>query len=365
MKLKYSLALALSTLLFSAEALKAQSPSPSPSPSPQGTTQTPTPPVPPPPNPQPSPAPPDPAATVQPSPEPALPLAPADAPESELSPEERLQMQQLLNENFDDNPEFREWVQSEIHQQFGWTINLLNVLIVVLILFPITAVAAVWLLRRSVVDRVAEDVESKLGREFKAELGKEMTAVLEGQGGGSVGALARQKPEDVTQLKELVSMALSAQNVMSEAKNTLEDSLQFQQKLSGQLKELFDYHVQQGQASFKVGDYEKALALYDKALEIEANDVTALCHKGSVLAKLERYNKALAVYDRASQLQPELPDSWYGKARCYALQEDSDRAIENLKQAMQLNPATKEIAQSDPDFDAIKDNEWFQSFTVG
>ncbi|MTJ07864.1 tetratricopeptide repeat protein, partial [Anabaena sp. UHCC 0204] len=55
-------------------------------------------------------------------------------------------------------------------------------------------------------------------------------------------------------------------------------------------------------------------------------------------------------------------NAWYNKACSYALQGNIEKAIENLQIAININPDTvKKWAKTDLDFDAIREDERFQS----
>lgn len=60
-------------------------------------------------------------------------------------------------------------------------------------------------------------------------------------------------------------------------------------------------------------DYEKAIECYDKALEIEPENVYALRSKGSALERLDRYDDAIKIYNKGLSLFPNtsLKYNWF------------------------------------------------------
>ncbi len=75
-----------------------------------------------------------------------------------------------------------------------------------------------------------------------------------------------------------------------------------------------------------------------------------------------RLEQATASYDKAIEIKPDNHSSWYNKACCYALQNNIEQAIENLQIAINLNPEEyREMAKTDSDFDAIRNNDRFQA----
>lgn len=59
--------------------------------------------------------------------------------------------------------------------------------------------------------------------------------------------------------------------------------------------------------------YEEAIQMYNKAVEINPNYVTAWKNIGNVLYSLGRYNESLAAYDKAIEIVPTYPLAWFNK----------------------------------------------------
>ena len=53
-----------------------------------------------------------------------------------------------------------------------------------------------------------------------------------------------------------------------------------------------------------LGKYEKAIVFYEKSLETEPNDETALCNKGESLFKLKKFSEAQNVIKKVLELNP-------------------------------------------------------------
>jgi tetratricopeptide (TPR) repeat protein len=84
-----------------------------------------------------------------------------------------------------------------------------------------------------------------------------------------------------------------------------------------------------------------------------------------MLVKLERDADAIASFDRALEIDSDYARAYYDKATCYALQGQARRAVESLERAIALNPRYREEARTDPDFDAIVENQRFWDLTEG
>ena len=62
------------------------------------------------------------------------------------------------------------------------------------------------------------------------------------------------------------------------------------------------------------GDYEKAAASYDKALELEPNSTVMWNYKGKVLSMLSRYEDAISCFDKSLAINSANPESMNLKA---------------------------------------------------
>jgi tetratricopeptide (TPR) repeat protein len=237
---------------------------------------------------------------------------------------------------------------------------LLNLLLLLLILFPIAGVILLWRMRREMVSEVVNEVEGRLSDELKAEVSRELQGEL--TPGRSNPALSGQNP---AQLKDMVSMALSVQNVMSNARHSIENSMQLQERLDSRLKEVMTMQMRQGEELAAAEKHAEAIAAFDQAIEVDGDSPQPYCAKAKVLVKLQRLEEALATYAKAAEVAPDSPQAWYGIARCYALVQHQEPAIENLKKAIALQPELKAQAQSDPDFANLREHEGFQTAVVG
>lgn len=349
--------LVLATLLVSVGAANGQRPTPPPSPRPLVSPA----------------ASPSPATQVSPRPSPspaASPSPEANANEPVLIQEEntgeRPEAQQtVLQESVELDPTIQQQIQSEVDRAFMRAVSPLTALMVGLILFPIAAtLLGIWLLRRSVATQVVSEVKEQLGKELKAE-------IISDTGGSRGGSLVKsdasagmppalpQKTDNTAQLNELISMALATQNLISEARSALEDSMKMQTKMEEPFQEIFGIYVKQGNELFREGRFEESIEMYEKSTEINPECYEAFLGQGVAFTKLQRYDDAIASYNKAIRVNSDQADAWYGKARCYALKNDVDLVIDNLKQAINLNPQIREMAKHESDFDPVRDTEVF------
>jgi tetratricopeptide (TPR) repeat protein len=121
-----------------------------------------------------------------------------------------------------------------------------------------------------------------------------------------------------------------------------------------------------GVALDNLGRHEEAIDSFDKSLQLRPDDDSAWSNRGVALGKLGRHEDEINSYDKAHEIKPDDPNTFYNKACCYALQNNLEDAIANLSRAIALSPDEyREMAKTDSDFDAIRDNEQFQALISG
>ncbi|WP_211175994.1 tetratricopeptide repeat protein [Brasilonema sp. UFV-L1] len=68
-----------------------------------------------------------------------------------------------------------------------------------------------------------------------------------------------------------------------------------------------------GNEQFDAGDFEGAIASYDKALEIKPDNDAAWFNRGLALHNLGRFSDAITSYDKALLIQPDKHKPWYNR----------------------------------------------------
>ncbi|MCT7966514.1 tetratricopeptide repeat protein [Laspinema sp. D1] len=347
--------LVLVTLLLSVGAATAQRPTPPPPPRPLvPVEQTPASSTPEATNPAPSADPSPPAETT--------PAATAEN-EPENAPESEAAQQEVLQQSSELDPAIQEQIQSEVDRAFMRTMSPLAAAIAGLVVLPVAAtLGGIWLLRKSVANQVASEVREQFGQPSVSQLpaSPQGGSLVKSEKGGMPLALS-EEPKNTAQLNELISMALATQNLISEARTTLEESMKMQTRMEEPFQEIFGIYVTQGNELFREGRYENAVEMYDKATEINPECYEAFLGQGVAYTRLERYDEAIAAYNKAIRTSSDKADAWYGKARCYALKSDTDMAVDNLRQAISLNSEIREMAQHESDFNSVRETELFDN----
>lgn len=116
-----------------------------------------------------------------------------------------------------------------------------------------------------------------------------------------------------------------------------------------------------GNVKRELGDTYGALADYNKAIELDPNLAHAYNGRGIVRRDLGDKEGALTDYNKAQQLDPNSGIPWFNKACSAALDGDTETAVKFLAKAIELETMFREKAQSDRDFDLIREDPRFQA----
>ncbi|MEG3892053.1 tetratricopeptide repeat protein, partial [Microcoleus sp. Z1_A1] len=99
-----------------------------------------------------------------------------------------------------------------------------------------------------------------------------------------------------------------------------------------------DLFLEQGLLYSFGEEYAKAIASYDKALEIKPDNHEAWNNRGNALGKLGRREDAIADYDKALEIKPDFHKAWYNrgvKLRKLGRRED---AIADFDKSLEIKP---------------------------
>src|SRR3990167_5065756 len=84
--------------------------------------------------------------------------------------------------------------------------------------------------------------------------------------------------------------------------------------LQGRLEQELIRLMEKAKKAFDAGDWKEALKFYKEAVELEPDKYSGLWYNlGVAYRKVEMYEKALACFDRALELNPKSGEAWYNK----------------------------------------------------
>ncbi len=99
-----------------------------------------------------------------------------------------------------------------------------------------------------------------------------------------------------------------------------------------------DYHVKQGNYRLEDGQYDRAVAAFQRALQ--QNPQHALAYLGLALAHLHtnRHEDALAAFDHVLALAPSFAVAYANRGILYDRMGQHSRALQDYRQALALDP---------------------------
>jgi lipoprotein NlpI len=98
-----------------------------------------------------------------------------------------------------------------------------------------------------------------------------------------------------------------------------------------------DTWIALGIANGKKGDWDKALAAFDQALQIDPKSAPAYENRGIVLSHQQKLDEAIAAFDKALELNPNYWDAYYRRGVIKGQRGDFDGAIADFNHALELN----------------------------
>jgi tetratricopeptide (TPR) repeat protein len=102
-------------------------------------------------------------------------------------------------------------------------------------------------------------------------------------------------------------------------------------------------YVSRGIAHRAKGDYDRAIADFDKALNFRPfatkfSDTLAYFSRGEAYADKKDYDRAIADYSEAISLNPSFAEAYSNRGIAHERKGDYDRAIADFRQTLSINP---------------------------
>ena len=97
-----------------------------------------------------------------------------------------------------------------------------------------------------------------------------------------------------------------------------------------------------------------------RSLDLEPNSVAGHNNYGNLLVAIGRYEEAEAEYRIATKLEPDHPAPYYNLACLASRQGHHHEVVPLLLCAIEFDPAYREEARQDNDFDAVRNDDAFR-----
>lgn len=141
------------------------------------------------------------------------------------------------------------------------------------------------------------------------------------------------RPVDVIQNARKMFEALGLMEWVQECNYILNEETE----ISNQQIEIVQI-IDEGNRNYSKGEYNSAIQLYNKALDINPNNHVAWYNKGLSLYNLGKYVEALQCYLKALSINPNYIEAWNSAGITLQILGENDDAIECYNKALYINP---------------------------
>ncbi len=97
-------------------------------------------------------------------------------------------------------------------------------------------------------------------------------------------------------------------------------------------------YYNRGNSYGDLGQHERAIEDYDKAIEINPEYAAAYSNRGNSYGDLGQHERAIEDYDKAIEINPEYADAYSNRGNRYGDLGQHERAIEDYDKAIEINP---------------------------
>ena len=100
----------------------------------------------------------------------------------------------------------------------------------------------------------------------------------------------------------------------------------------------FDSAIMDGVSHLNLNKPEKALADFNRAIELEPDRAGGYLGRANTLNTLQRYREALQDYDKTIELDPGLANAYVNRAVAYSHLGKNKKAIADYEKGLELDP---------------------------
>ncbi len=122
--------------------------------------------------------------------------------------------------------------------------------------------------------------------------------------------------------------------------------------------------IKKGNILGKFAKYSDAITCYDIVLGMEPQNRLALVNKGLALHYLQRYDDAIVCYNMILETKPDSAITLYNKASSLVRKGETKQGLEVLQTAIDVDFSCKYKARTDIDFESIQKTNEFKKLVL-
>ena len=97
-------------------------------------------------------------------------------------------------------------------------------------------------------------------------------------------------------------------------------------------------YIKRGNAYNYIGEHDKAIADYDRAIKLKPNYAKAYYNRGNAYRDKVDFDQAIADYTKALELKPDYVEAYYNRGKLYVERDAYDKAIDDFSAVIKLDP---------------------------
>ncbi|MDP3839452.1 MAG: tetratricopeptide repeat protein, partial [Methylococcales bacterium] len=141
-----------------------------------------------------------------------------------------------------------------------------------------------------------------------------------------------------TQRGDWQAVIQQVQHALSQLPNYPTDHLNTVEETTPPSTEAVDALINQGNDLEDIGQFDRALACYDRALSLNPDYARAHSNRGNVLQLLQRFTDALISYDRALAVRPDYAEAFFNRGNALRALHRFDEALSSYDKALAIKP---------------------------
>lgn len=104
-----------------------------------------------------------------------------------------------------------------------------------------------------------------------------------------------------------------------------------------------DPDLSEGAQLFQQGKYEEAIALFQKVIEKDPDNVEAHYNLALSLLRSGKQEEAIALLEKVKEMKPDMMETYLALGECYFNKGENDKAVSYFEKALEIDPNNAEV----------------------